>query len=270
MASSEKGVWGETDASDLSEEFDSNEDQDLVAAADLLPVEQVQPQHYGKGSGVFGPVNDGEKLVPGDLIRTSKEAATYVVQMVNESRAFCSLVPERGRFLPAPGTINISPRSAVIRVRIEDLRRQPQPETRSTQETAMATAEIPVASKSNREKEKERKERLSSRKSASPAKLVGAAAKSAARAKRVTKPTQTVRNCACGCGEETSSYFIPGHDARFKSFMVKVERGTMQVSELPKAVQKAYEFKKRGAGFVSTTNYKGEPHKGYDNKPAKA
>lgn len=63
-------------------------------------------------------------------------------------------------------------------------------------------------------------------------------------------------------------YFVPGHDARFKAWMVKIERGTMQQSELPKAVQKAFEFKKRGPGFVTTHSYKGEKHNGYDKPKA--
>lgn len=255
-----KGGWGEPDPDDLPDEVTEFGDEDAISG--LSPTD---PEPIGPGSGKYGPLGDNEKLERGDLIRTSPHGATYQVLMVNESRVNCTLVPERGRFMSAPSVLNISPKSGVIRVRRSDLRNSLPPETRTTtEERDMATAGIPVATKSNREKEKERRGRLAGR--ARKTELTGAAAKASARAKRVTKPPQTVRSCACGCGDETSSYFVPGHDARFKSFMVKVERGTMAVDELPKAVQKAYEFKAKGKGFVSTTNYKGEPHKGYDSK----
>lgn len=91
----------------------------------------------------------------------------------------------------------------------------------------------------------------------------------------VAKKEKELRPCACGCTHEGSpvmvaGYFAQGHDARFKSWMVKIERGEMKVADLPEVVQQAYKFVKRGPGFVTTKNYKGEAHNGYDKKPVAA
>lgn len=86
---------------------------------------------------------------------------------------------------------------------------------------------------------------------------------SAARAAAPPKTDKPLRPCACGCGEQVTAYFAQGHDARFKGWMVKIEKGLMKVEDLPPMVRKSYEFKKRGDGYVTTTNYKGEKHVGY-------
>lgn len=112
----------------------------------------------------------------------------------------------------------------------------------------------------NKQANKERLEKLKAK----------AAEKNAAKAAKPPKE-KTVRPCACGCGEQVSAYFAQGHDARFKGWMVKVERGQMAVKDLPPMVQKSYEFKKKpgsDGGYVTTKNYKGEPHKGYDKTAA--
>ena len=71
--------------------------------------------------------------------------------------------------------------------------------------------------------------------------------------------------CKCGCGEKTTSYFVAGHDARFKGWLLKIERGDATKEKLlKKSVIDQYTWVKRGDGEVPTTNYKGEPHKGYD------
>jgi len=85
------------------------------------------------------------------------------------------------------------------------------------------------------------------------------------------KKEKAVRPCGCGCGEQVTSFFAQGHDARFKGWMIKVERGTMAVKDLPPLVQKSYEFKKKAGsdgGYVTTKDYKGEVHKGYDKAEA--
>ena len=74
----------------------------------------------------------------------------------------------------------------------------------------------------------------------------------------------TLKPCRCGCGEQIKSHFVQGHDARFKGWLLRVERGLMKVEELPKVVQKSYEWKKKGDGHIPTLNYKGEKHTGYD------
>lgn len=105
----------------------------------------------------------------------------------------------------------------------------------------------------------------------------------AAKAKPATKKAATkrepkakeLRPCACGCGAKTASYFVPGHDARFKSWLLNIERGKTALhgtemkdgqtrTPLPRKVQEQYKWVKRGTGFIPTTNYKGEPHKGYE------
>lgn len=88
----------------------------------------------------------------------------------------------------------------------------------------------------------------------------------------IAKATTTVKKCACGCGDETTGFFVPGHDARFKGWLLKIERGQAQPTDLmPKKVADAYEWKKVNrkvgdetvTGLIPTTNYKGEPHEGY-------
>lgn len=84
------------------------------------------------------------------------------------------------------------------------------------------------------------------------------------------KKEKALRECSCGCGEQVSGYFAQGHDARFKGWLLAIERGNMTVDKLPEKVQTAYKWVKRGAGMIPTTNYKGEPHAGYDGAAADA
>lgn len=75
--------------------------------------------------------------------------------------------------------------------------------------------------------------------------------------------------CKCGCGGETKSAFVQGHDARFKGLMLKVERGQMTKAEALPKVYRQYEWvPTKAGGERTTTNYKGEPHKGYDRANA--
>lgn len=113
-------------------------------------------------------------------------------------------------------------------------------------------------------KEQARKEAQAAKKAAKKAENDAAkAARKEARA-AIAASKKQVKPCKCGCGEETTAHFVMGHDARFKGQLLRVERGQLKVSELPKAVQTAYKWVKKGDGFIPTTNYKGEPHKGYD------
>lgn len=76
-----------------------------------------------------------------------------------------------------------------------------------------------------------------------------------------TAPRKTTNTCACGCGEPTSKYFYPGHDSIFKSTLLKIERGAVELEKaLPKKVRDQYVWKKRGLGFVPTKDYKGNPY----------
>jgi hypothetical protein len=88
-----------------------------------------------------------------------------------------------------------------------------------------------------------------------------------AKAAKSKGPAERDKECKCGCGEATSKYFVPGHDARFKGWMLKIERGTAKREELLAAeVIAQYKWVKRGEGMVTTTNYKGESHQGYAAK----
>lgn len=46
-------------------------------------------------------------------------------------------------------------------------------------------------------------------------------------AKREKTPKK-VRDCVCGCGGETTGYFMPGHDARFHGWIKKLADGRIQ------------------------------------------
>lgn len=82
----------------------------------------------------------------------------------------------------------------------------------------------------------------------------------------VVKKEKALSPCKCGCTTMVAGNFAQGHDARFKSWLLKIERGEMQVKELPPAVQKAYEWKKKGDGMIPTLDYKGNKHAGYDKE----
>jgi hypothetical protein len=118
---------------------------------------------------------------------------------------------------------------------------------------------IPVAQKSARELNKDRMAAKRDRankdagigvKGGIPAdkrKLTGAAAKASANKKE--RPPKTVRSCACGCGEETLGYFAPGHDARFKGWLRKIEKGEGEPSDfMPKKVWGRTRGRRRGRG----------------------
>jgi len=120
-------------------------------------------------------------------------------------------------------------------------------------------AEAPVAL-TNKEKNAARLQALKDAKAR--AKENKAAAPPGEKKVRVKKE-KTVKPCRCGCGGQTTAFFVPGHDARFKGWLIKVEKGEKKVSDLPESVQKGYKWVKKGTGAVPTTNYKGEVHHGY-------
>jgi hypothetical protein len=63
------------------------------------------------------------------------------------------------------------------------------------------------------------------------------AAKKAAssRAPKQSKAAKTVRDCICGCGGKTGGAFVPGHDARFKGWLIKIAKGESKPSDLMSA-----------------------------------
>lgn len=129
----------------------------------------------------------------------------------------------------------------------------------------MASAQtVAETQQSNAQINKARLEKLKASKAAAATAGKTADVPGVAAEKKVrVKAEKTVKPCKCGCGGQTTAFFVPGHDARFKGWLLKVEKGQMKVNELPEAVQKGYKWVKKGDGAIPTTNYKGEPHTGY-------
>ena len=48
-----------------------------------------------------------------------------------------------------------------------------------------------------------------------------------------SKTRKARSTCWCGCGGETSSKFMPGHDARLKGVLIRVARGKADPSTIP-------------------------------------
>jgi hypothetical protein len=76
----------------------------------------------------------------------------------------------------------------------------------------------------------------------------------AAGKKAEPKPLKRTHDCLCGCGQETLSLFAPGHDARVKGILLKVERGELTRDSIPESVAPFVKFKgKHGTkDFVMT------------------
>jgi hypothetical protein len=54
--------------------------------------------------------------------------------------------------------------------------------------------------------------------------------------KKEKKPKKT-HDCICGCKRETLSLYAPGHDARVKGILLKVERGDLKKEDVPEGVK---------------------------------
>ncbi len=53
------------------------------------------------------------------------------------------------------------------------------------------------------------------------------------------QPKENVKrkhDCLCGCGFQTWNIYAPGHDARVKGILLKIERGDLRTSDCPEAV----------------------------------
>lgn len=224
-------------------------------------------------------------LKVGEYIRLYTGGPVYKVETVNSSRAYCiplkkqlvkvqTLNPESGvaedrEFDKSKdGGISIAVMSLVTRVTEEealssaDTTKRQQPSVDKRKEgKAMAASPIPVAGKSARESEKSRR-LAQARKRAD--RQVKAGLGRLARAHAKDKPPKTVRKCFCGCGEETTGFFAPGHDARFNGWLKQIEKGKSTAEKLLTKTQRDAlgPWKKRGDGFVPSKNYKGEPYKG--------
>jgi hypothetical protein len=86
------------------------------------------------------------------------------------------------------------------------------------------------------------------------------AAKKAAssRAPKQSKAAKTVRDCICGCGGKTGGAFVPGHDARFKGWLIKIAKGESKPSDLMSAslAQRLGPWKDKGEGKIPSKTYK--------------
>lgn len=97
----------------------------------------------------------------------------------------------------------------------------------------------------------------------------GAVAKNLRRPAQPAQPVE-LSPCKCGCGAQVAKHFYAGHDARFKGWLLQIERGKIKKEEvLSAAVINAYKWVGvKGGGERPTTNYKGEKHAGYETKVA--
>lgn len=65
------------------------------------------------------------------------------------------------------------------------------------------------------------------------------------RAKKLPKSkANTTGKCICGCGGNTSARFLPGHDAKLHSLVVRVHKGEANKGDVPKTVH-AVEYLKQ-------------------------
>lgn len=191
------------------------------------------------------------------------EGRLWLVGLVNDSRA--RLDPLTGSdvkigkraFIDFGRSVNISP-GAMLKVvdkatldetAIERFNRLTQEDT-MTDEAGVSEVPVPAT--------KKRVAKTAKTVTPKAAKMPKAAKVGAPKAEKVMSP------CKCGCGDKTGGHFVPGHDARFKGWLLAIERGDKKLEELKKSVRESYKWVKRGDGWVPTTNYKGEPHKGYD------
>lgn len=212
-------------------------------------------------------------LKVGQLIRHDGRIAR--VAMVNASRARIAWVggvivtsPNNGRSFQSYGNeVNISPNSHVETV--EESTLSPGELARVyrliEQEKQMAVASAPGVAEGTKaltlkEKNEIRKAEMAAKK---------AEAKVEREANKKEKKAKTQNPCKCGCGTLTGGFFVPGHDARFKSWLLQIERGQKKPEDLLTAeVRGSYTWKKSGKGLIPTKNYKGEAHTGYDSASA--
>ena len=200
--------------------------------------------------------------------RKGDDGGLYWCESVTDGRAH--LISVRGK----SKSVNVSPMSALEEVsldrltyaellrviKLEEEAMSEDKKTGATEGSAAVASPIPEGGGTLKDQNKARRARLVDMNEEKAKKRTE---EQAAKPPRV-KAEKKVRPCACGCGGQTTGFFVPGHDARFKGWLLKVERGQMKVSDLPPMVQKSYKWVEKGNGQIPTTNYKGEPHQGYD------
>lgn len=87
------------------------------------------------------------------------------------------------------------------------------------------------------------------------------AAKSGGKEKAVrVKKEKTMGPCLDGCGAMVGARFFPGHDAKLKAIIVKVERGELDLDDIPEPAQELTKFTK-GEVITEESKVKGEDGK---------
>ncbi len=236
---------------------------------------------YATGAGSWASMKP--LLVEGQIVEY--EDRLWRVGLVNQSRA--RLDPITGKqavvgghaFTSYGDSVNVGPRSVLPVIDPSELtttaqgrlaRLTSREDDIMAEETGGVVSAAPIPRRGGNGSAKSRAQKLA-RRPKNEARPLGAA-----KAKREPKPkvAREMKPCACGCGEMTGGYFIPGHDARFKGWLLALERGKTQLhgqdlkegqerTPLPRKVQEQYKWVRRDGGWIPTTNYKGEPHKGY-------
>lgn len=189
------------------------------------------------------------------------EGRAWRVGLVNFSRARLDPVKQPSAAAlakdPFAGSVNVGPSSTLRRLASDEAATYHKPkESEMSEENTDEVAGMPVPAKKDRLK-----------RGASKARKATGSKATASKPRKVKKEAAVAdKPCKCGCGGKTASHFIAGHDARFKGWLLKIERGQAKKEDLlKKAVIGAYTWKKKGKGEVPTTDYKGRPHKGYES-----
>lgn len=243
--------------------------EELVGSGGFAPTVCMEKRIVAPPKPKSPVFNDGI-LPPGMLIVMLEQGRRTVFRVVyvNNSRAWCvppGSAQHEGVGISSTAYVEVvDPKEAETKAAEwakEAKAQYPGKRLSDNEETGpmASSAAIPVADKSNRDKNKAAKATLAAKRGAAGIPLRGAAAKSAATKK--DKPPKTVRSCGCGCGEETTGYFAPGHDARWHGWMKKLADGRLTPGspEVKKVVGKL-DLKKTKTGFVPTLDYKGDKY----------
>lgn len=148
-------------------------------------------------------------------------------------------------------------RGRIAKTTYEPIEAQPDSEDTDMEGTETTTARVAAAPIPGKTKTRKRTlKKLEKR----------AAAKSAPKAKkaRVAKAPKGDNVCTCGCKGKTGGFFVPGHDARFKGQLLKVERGQLKPEDLKVGGDYKPSWVKSGKGYVPKIDWAGRPYKAVD------
>ena len=144
------------------------------------------------------------------------------------------------------GTTNIGPAVMLFPINPATLSPTQQKEVETMAKTTTRGATLPGSKTKTRTKATASTKKANTDRKAAQAKRKAAAPAKSKKAPKVPKP------CKCGCGGETGGHFMMGHDARFKGWLLRLERGkdTKATTKMPKVVMAKYKWVKRGNGIV--------------------